>query len=198
MDGERAKGSIGYSDRISDPVFTPPEAPAAGQQGLKYMLFVVPLVVLVLLWRSAVLATWLFIVLLAAVIVLALFPILKGRRAAEDKTWDGTIVSVERREPVMGADVRKVDPATRDKMILTTIKIQDEEGTVHTYERMGGLPEDYREYYHEGDRVRHHKGFVLPEKYDKSADDTVVCIVCGRINSMDSRRCTECGAVLLK
>lgn len=196
---EQTPGSrVGYSDKISDPAFHPATPKESSKQTLKYLLFAVPLLVLVVLWRTDVLATWLFALLVALCVVTALPPILKERRQAEDTTYDGNIVSVERREPVSEADIRRLDAATRNKMILHTLRIRDDAGKVHTYERTGGLGEDLRTYYHPEDRVRHHKGFDLPEKYDKSGDDTVICIVCGRLNSMDSRRCTECGTVLLK
>lgn len=188
---------IGYSARISDPAYAR-KAPQKEKGSLKYLLFVVPLLVFVALWQGQVIGTWLFAALVALSVVFMLPPILKERREAEDRTFDGTITSVERREPVSSADIRKINQETRDRMIFHTIRIKDEQDKQHTFEQMGGLATDLRTYYQPGGRVRHHKGFMLPEKYDKSQDEEIICIICGRMNAMDSRKCSECGAPLLK
>lgn len=198
MDEGNATGRVGYSDKIQDAAYQ--VAAPAKQAGvsMKYMIFLVALLVLVVLWRTGMLPVWLFAVLAVVVAALMLAPILRERRVAEDRTYDGTIVSVQRMEPVANVDIRKLDPGMKNKMIFHTIRIEDETGKTHTYERTGALEEDYRAYYQTGDRVRHHRGFDLPEKYDKSGDESIVCIACGRVNSMDSRKCGQCGAPLLK
>ena len=53
-------------------------------------------------------------------------------------------------------------------------------------------------YYAVGDRIRHHKGFLYPEKFDKSKDDRCICVNCGTVNSMKNDTCSECGITLLK
>lgn len=195
---EMGSGPVGYSDKINDAAYQVPERKQGGMQSMKYLLFLIPLAVLVLLWRSGVLHTGIFALLLAITVIVGLPPILRERRLAEDKTYDGVIDSVGRHEPVSNADIRRVDTKTRKSLAFHTIRIIDENGKVRTYERPTPVGEDYREYYTTGDRVRHHRGFDLPEKYDKSGDDTILCIVCGRLQPMDSRRCGECGAPLLK
>lgn len=199
MDQQQGSRRVGYSDNITDAAFHRAEAGKGRDVStLRVMLFVVPLVVVVLLWRAGTLPLMIALLLAALAVVLMLPPILKERRRLEDRTYDGTIAQVERREPVSSADISRIDPKARAKLVLHTIRIEDEDGKLHTYERTGDLLEDYREYYHVGDRVRHHRGFDLPEKYDKSGDERVICIACGRTGSMDSRRCGECGTVLLR
>ena len=198
MEDAKARGGVGYSDKINESIYQTQAPAKPSGSSLKYMLFLIPLLVFLVLWRTGLIQTWLFAVLAVLGAIITLPPILKERRVAEDKTYDGTIASVQRLEPVANVDIRKIDPGMKNKMIFHTIRIQDEAGKTHTYERTGALEEDYRTYYQAGDRVRHHKGFALPEKYDKSADEDIVCIVCGRMNAMDSRRCGECGATLLK
>lgn len=194
MDMEKDSGKVGYSERITDTAYQLPEAK---EGGLKYLLLAVPALAVVFLWRSGLLTTWLFAVLIIVTVLLALLPILRAQRKAIDKTYDGVIASIERREPVTRANVYRVDESTRGRMILYTIRILDCENRMHTYERMGGVGEDYTVYYKKGDVVRHHHGFDLPEKHDKSGDATIVCIACGHVNSMDSQRCTACSTTLL-
>ena len=189
---------MGYSDKITDPAYQVQDTPKDSKQTLKYLLFVVPLLVFVILWYAKIITTWVFVLLFAVAAIAALPPILKERREAEDKTYDGELASIVRREPVAAADLRKVDPKVQKKMVFYTIRIKDEGGKVHTYECTGNIFEDYSDYYTDGERVRHHRGFSLPEKYDKTGNETIACIACGRMNSMDSRRCADCGVVLLK
>lgn len=196
MEDGRKAGSVGFSDRITDAAFQQASARQT-RQGLRYLWVLLPLAALVLLWRMGAIATALFIVLLPVLAAFGLAPLIKSRRTAADATYDGEVESVERREPVSSADVRSIGADVADRMILHTIRIRDDHGRLHTYERMGG-PEDYRAYYRPGERVRHHRGFDLPEKYDKRGDDTAVCIVCGRMESTDAGRCTACGAPLLQ
>jgi hypothetical protein len=53
-------------------------------------------------------------------------------------------------------------------------------------------------YYGTGDRVRHHKGFLLYEKYDKSRDTEIVCVACLTINRIELDVCARCKCPLLK
>lgn len=198
MQDNNGHGPVGYSDRISDPAYQVPEVKSDGRQSLRYLLFIVPVAVIVLLWRSGVYGTGIFALLMVITVIAALPPILRERRQLEDHTYDGTVESVARREPVSSADARRIDPKTRQKLAFHTIRIVGEDGKLRTYERTAHMEEDYRTYYRTGDRVRHHRGFELPEKYDKSADDVIVCIVCGQVCPMDARKCGECGAPLLK
>ena len=57
---------------------------------------------------------------------------------------------------------------------------------------------DVFNYYNIGDRVRHHKGLALFEKYDKSRDAQVMCVACGNFVSFAEDKCPRCRVPLLK
>ncbi len=49
-----------------------------------------------------------------------------------------------------------------------------------------------------GDRVRYIPALNVYEKYDKSVDESIPCLLCGKMNSMSDDRCSECGKPLFK
>ena len=62
-----------------------------------------------------------------------------------------------------------------------------------------GHPEiDFTQYFHKGELVRHNAGYEIPEKYDKTEDDEILCIICGEFSPVDKNQCPYCGGVLLK
>ena len=116
----------------------------------------------------------------------------KGSFFDEDKTFDGRLMRVERH---VARDHRAPD----SKMLYSfhTFVIQKGAKT-RTYVIKGVKEIDLTGYFKEGDRVRHHYGHEIPEKYDKSGDSEVVCIVCGERASCRRSICPYCGSVLLK
>ena len=49
-----------------------------------------------------------------------------------------------------------------------------------------------------GDRVRYHPKFSTYEKYDKSKDRIIYCIVCTTMNPIQNDRCKRCNNLLFK
>ncbi len=49
-----------------------------------------------------------------------------------------------------------------------------------------------------GDRVRYHPRFGAYEKYDKSKDRIIYCIVCDEMNPIQNDRCKKCNNLLFK
>lgn len=116
----------------------------------------------------------------------------KGSFFDEDKTFDGQLASIERlvaRDPD--------EPNSKRCFSFHTFVIR--KGTkTRSYVFKGQKDMDLTAYYKEGERVRHHYGHEIPEKYDKSGDSEVVCIVCGEMVSRRHSICPYCGSVLLK
>lgn len=114
---------------------------------------------------------------------------LKNRQQNEI-TYDGTIKYVEKQVE----DYKKTKHYLRSLIIITS-----DDGKDFAYSGIiSSLKNDYTTYYKEGDKVRHHNGFDLPEKYDKSNDEKVVCILCGQLADIENDNCTACGKILLK
>ncbi len=114
---------------------------------------------------------------------------LKSRQNLEI-TYDGVIKHIEKQVE----DYKK----TR-KYLRTLIVITADDGKEFIYNSIISSPRnDYTTYYKEGDKVRHHYGFDLPEKYDKSNDEKAVCILCGQLVDIENDNCTACGKILLK
>ena len=54
-------------------------------------------------------------------------------------------------------------------------------------------------YLNEGDRLRYLPQFPLPfEKYDKSRDEEIPCLFCGRMNPVKNDNCTFCHNPMIK
>jgi hypothetical protein len=53
-------------------------------------------------------------------------------------------------------------------------------------------------YYHVGDRVRHHAGLHSYEKYDKTGEAFVPCSACGTLCNIREEYCFRCKCPLLK
>ena len=187
---------MGYSEKISDAAY---HARATDKKVIGYCaLLAISCVASWFFWQGGTLATWAFVALVIMTATAVLSLALKRQRLAKDKTYDGVIDVAVRREPVTQANIYRMNPSARGKVVLHSLRIVDGENNGHVYEWMGGIGEDYAAYYKPGDRVRHHRGFNLPEKFDKSGDAEIICICCGRMNAMDSRRCGGCSAPLLK
>lgn len=116
----------------------------------------------------------------------------KGSFFDEDKTFDGRLMRVERH---VARDPRA--PDSKRLYSFHTFVIQKGAKT-RTYVFKGVKEIDLTGYFKEGDRVRHHYGHEIPEKYDKSGDSEEVCIVCGERASCRRSICPYCGSVLLK
>lgn len=116
----------------------------------------------------------------------------KGSFFDEDKTFDGRLLRVERRV--------ERDPEAPDSRRLYSFHtfVIRKGAKTRSYVFKSVKEMDLTGYFKEGDQVRHHCGHAIPEKYDKSGDSEVVCIVCGERISCRRSICPYCGSVLLK
>jgi len=123
------------------------------------------------------------------ILVMAFFQNLKGRL---DTTWDGEVIdkTTRRRSKFEHED----DPGTTYTEYI--IKVKRDGGKVYQNNLSSGT--GVYEYFQKGDRVRHHKGLSFYEKYDKSRDNTIICVACGNLNQIKNDVCTRCKCPLLK
>ena len=123
------------------------------------------------------------------VVSILFFLSLKSRQNLEI-TYDGIIKHIEKQVE----DYKKTK-----KYLRTLIVITSDDGKEFIYNNIiSSTKNDYTTYYKEGDKIRHHYGFDLPEKCDKSNDEKVVCIICGQLTDIENENCTACGKTLLK
>lgn len=112
-------------------------------------------------------------------------------RKSSDKTWDGVVTyknSYRQRE--------RDDEGDTQYHQIYEIKIQKDNGQVksHKWKDTQGL----YGYFNVGDRVRHHKGFMYYEKYDKSRDSQIMCAACNSFQDISLDICKRCKCPLLK
>ena len=112
----------------------------------------------------------------------------------KDKTWEGKVVDKiekkKRRQRNDGEDT------VREEYIEYTITVLGDDGKKRVLRRENSRT--LFDYYNVGDRVKHHAGFSLYEKYDKSKDRHIFCIACGNLCNMEDSICGRCKCPLLK
>jgi hypothetical protein len=184
---------VGYSENINDATFLKKNEKGFGknQQIIFIILFALTIIAIILvgIFNTHDVKGALIISLLTLFVGTVFFCVLRNRQKME-MTYDGVIKVVE----------KKVEPYKKTMSYLRTlIAIQTDDGREYIYNNIiSSKKNDYTTYYKEGDKVRHHDGFNLPEKYDKTCDDRVVCILCGELVDIQNDRCSQCGKTLLK
>ncbi len=119
--------------------------------------------------------------------------IITSLRKAADKTWDGVIEN-KRYYRVEDSDD---DGGFTTCRYVYELRIRKDSGKVIKMEIPGGRNASIYEYYNEGDKVRHHKGLHLFEKYDKSRDTQILCVACTKLNDINADKCKKCKTPLL-
>lgn len=108
-----------------------------------------------------------------------------------DKTWDGVVEfkdSYTLRE--------RNDNGQAHYHTVYILKIKKDSGGTKKH-KWRDIPGVYH-YYNVGERVRHHKGLIYYEKYDKSQDSQIMCAACLSFHDMDKDTCPRCKCPLLK
>lgn len=129
-------------------------------------------------------------VLAAMFLLIATGQMLKKRW---DSTWDGTVVHKESQRKRRVGNTQSIARRHYTEYIYV---VQRENGRKYRH-RTVDRPGLYG-YYQEGERVRHHKGFLYYEKYDKSHDEQMPCIACLTMNPAGEDRCRRCKCPLPK
>lgn len=124
-------------------------------------------------------------------VLIALLQDLKRRK---DATWEGKVIdkNVYDRTQVKRYGNRKKTVHYK----LYVLKVMRENGKVYTHKFVDNSV--VFDYYNVGDRLKHHKGFIMYEKYDKSKDSQILCIACGTFNDIKEQNCSRCKVPLLK
>lgn len=120
-------------------------------------------------------------------IVIALFQRARGKK---DSTWDGVVADKTYKE----ASYAKRQTGNYGTQYFVHVRRDD-----GSAKRLSCNKELFH-YYQIGDHVRHHAGtldYVL-EKYDKSGDSVLYCIVCSTKNEIHNEICRRCKCPLMK
>ncbi len=127
--------------------------------------------------------------IIAGVIIAAFFSFfatLQIRNSKFDRTYDAEIID---------KDVEK-QQHKKKTLVFCKLHLKKDNGATQWVNLPYGAGS--ASYYAVGDVIRHHKGFLYPEKFDKSKDDRCICVNCGVVNNMKNDQCCECGIALLK
>lgn len=122
-------------------------------------------------------------------ILIAFFQSLKRNR---DETWDGVVID---KQTYKKSDYDKTNDVHRNYIEYVFV-VKRENGKKHKH-KSKDQPTLYN-YYNIGDKVRHHKGFMYYEKYDKSKDKQIMCAACMSFNDIKEDFCIRCNRPLLK
>ena len=189
------RGSVGFSSKINDPAY-------AGYQkasGKWSILFAVILAVIAVVGMPIYghmsgevempQSLYYGMIIGGMFIVIALAQLARTNR---DTTWDGVVVSkrmFDRRDSDSNSET-----FTTHKVY--EYKVKRDSGKVYTHQTNDD--NTMFDYFDVGDRVRHHKGFAVYEKYDKSKDDIIFCVACYTMNKISDDVCARCKCPLLK
>lgn len=122
-------------------------------------------------------------------IIIAFFQSFKRNH---DKAWDGIVIDKQiykKRNLNRSSDTSRIYYE-----YVLTVKRDTGKKYKHKWRNQSGL----YNYYDIGDKVRHHKGFMYYEKYDKSKDKQIMCIACMAFNNIKDDYCIRCKRPLLK
>lgn len=123
-------------------------------------------------------------------VAIALFQVISKSR---DSTWDGVVVDKQI------YDRRRFDNNSDSYTTYTDYEYavrRDDNEKVYTHSTENDAT--VYNYYKIGDKVRHHKGLGLYEKYNKSEDTFLFCTACSSINEITDEYCFRCKCPLLK
>lgn len=119
---------------------------------------------------------------------------LQDQRRRKDTTWEGKAIG---KDVYDKTQVKRSGGKSRTVHYkLYVLKVMRENGKVYSHKFIDNST--IFDYYNVGDALKHHKGFMLYEKYDKSKDSQIFCIACGTFNDIKDQNCKRCKVPLLK
>lgn len=189
--------TLGFSERISDPSIN-----AYRQNQYKRRLIaggiigVLCLIGIVAMWygeESKVTFEAIRVGLMVGAVpfalsVLSVIPLLM------DKTYVGTIKKFKSKKHTHSRS--DIDEDRHARTSYTYIMVVDKEGFGN--KTLSFSTPKVKEYYEVGEKIKHHKGFLYPEKYDKNSKDKLLCINCFTMNDKEMDTCEQCGMLLMK
>lgn len=113
---------------------------------------------------------------------------------ASDSTYD--MVLIDKKMEKKKRRVKTDNDYYIERYTLYTLSFKTDKGKTKTISSEDN--DTTYNYYNIGDKVRHHKGFSVLEKYDKSRDSIIFCLACGTINDINDDKCYRCSCPLLK
>ncbi|HNT30229.1 MAG TPA: zinc-ribbon domain-containing protein [bacterium] len=111
---------------------------------------------------------------------------------SRDKSWDGVVIDKKVSKRVRYDD----DSSTSTTFWVYEIKIKCDNGKTKTIRQENN--DTFYNYFQINERVRHHKGFNVLEKYDKSHDSHLFCIACAQRVESSVDHCPRCKCPILK
>ncbi len=123
-----------------------------------------------------------------------------------DKTWDGLIIDKQKQytnaktiKMVLKHHEHPLDKeGHKIAYIRTILSVQRDDGKIIKYIDVDDDESARLCYFNRGEKVRHHKGFKLLEKEDKSHDRYVICQFCQKLVLKENDNCDKCGMILFK
>ena len=191
---DEGRSLVGFSDKINDPLI----AVTLNKMNKSGMVFTLVLAVIAVIGFSVAGAAevggfelpsafYMGLAIGILLIVIAIFQRVKGKK---DGTWDGVVADKTFKE------ASYAERQTGDYRTRYSVHIRRDDGSIKKL----SCTEELFHYYQIGEHVRHHAGTLdhVLEKYDKSHDSVIYCIVCSTKNEIDHDNCRRCKCPLLK
>ncbi len=193
----QASGRVGFSKKVNDPAFQ--KLPGKRNKSTLIAALIGSLIALVGSHIAGIFKEDLafpksFILggLLSAFFLLFAFS--QSLKSKRDSTWDGTVSDkLSKRKRMRDDDDNN---RSRYTTVYELVVRRDSDGKFFKHEF--NTPAGVYNYYEIGNRVRHHKGFYLYEKYDKTYDNEVLCVSCSKLQDINNDVCKTCKCPLLK
>jgi hypothetical protein len=189
-----AQPLVGYSDKINDPRI----AATLKKMNKSGMIFILVLAAAAVIGFSVAgvlevggfelpSAFFFGLILGGLLIVIALFQRARGKK---DDTWDGVVID---------KTFKRASYAERksgDHRTNYFVHIRRDDGSAKKIP----CTEELFHYYKIGENVRHHAGTLahVLEKFDKSRDSVIYCVVCSTKNEIHNDICRRCKCPLMK
>lgn len=197
VDTAPAEISIGFSNRANDPeLLKTIDNDRKSTQKIVNFIGALPAVIMFIAFIVSEEVDFLSFLVFGVGISAAIFigyGIHRKKRDAE-VSWDGEVVGQTTEEKRnRNADENNNEPRTQT-MFITSFRMPD--GKV---KKEYSADRRYYDYLKIGDKVRYHPNFHYKyEKYDKTHDRFVPCVMCDTMNPVHEDKCKKCGTPLLK
>lgn len=188
-------GLVGFSPKINDPAFASHRRKSAMVSFIfAGIVTVIALIAIPIYGSNTGKYPWpnsLYAALGLSGMFWAIALVIEGKKSL-DKTWDGVVESKNTR--VVRNETASSNSRYKTYERVYDVKVRKDSGGSKSHRWSSVL----YNYYNVGDRVRHHKGFLHYEKYDKSKDSLILCAACTTFNDINLDKCKQCKCPLLK
>ena len=199
-----AGGSVGFSDKINDPkIIESMEKSKKAGRGCVYILIPLPLIIyLIVSFVSDEVETKDALIIGGAIsVVFLLFNLFTTYLSDAKRGWDGVVVDKSHKNKtrrVKNGDNWEIERYEEYEIVFRTDSGKKERHVDRIY-RGSAASEDYFDYLEIGDRVRYYPQLSFSyEKYDKSHDSEIPCMLCKTFNDIHNDVCDKCGNPLFK